>query len=267
MTRKFLALFLSIFFLLISTKIILADYATSYQSYIDTTGNYQSAYNGYLTARASYFASGNLDSEDKARAATLKMLQSRNNVVVSYLNAVNAKVQATLGLDDGDKSSLQNQINTENSWYTAHTTKLNSAGSLQDLVSDSDEAKSQFQNSTQITIYQNLIAMGVANNSYIRGEIVNEINTLQLKIDEIKSNQDKDTSVVERSLVDVKNKISRSQDKDNLAKNLVGSIKPQNSQGNNDFTDAQSYLADSNSYLKEANQGLLQIIIELKSAN
>ena len=240
-------------------------YATAYQAYIDKNGIYQSAHNDYLTARASYFASGSLDSQAKAMAATLKMLKARDDVLVFYLYALKAKVAVSSGVSDVDKNSVTSAIDGEVSFYNTHNTKLDSAGSLNDLISDSDEAKAQYTNSTALTIYTVLIDLGAGENNSIRTQIVNEITLLRAKIDEIKANQDKDVSTIERYLIDVQNKISRSADKDNSAKTLIGSIKPSDSQISTAFTDAQTALTDSNSYLKEANQQLLQIITLIKT--
>lgn len=240
-------------------------YATAYQTYIDKNGIYQSAHNDYLTARASYFASGSLDSQAKAMAATLKMLKARDSVMVAYLLALKTKVTSSSGVSDVDKSSVSSSVDSEVSFYNTHNTKLDSAGSLNDLVSDSDEAKAQYTNSTALNIYTGLIDLGMGENNSIRTQIVNEITILRAKIDEIKANQDKDVSTIERYLVDVQNKISRSSDKDNTAKTLIGSIKPSDSGISNAFNDAQTALTDSNSYLKEANQQLLQIITLIKT--
>lgn len=244
---------------------VLADYASDYQNYVNQTGVYQIDYNNYLTARANYLASGSLDSQDKAKSATLKMLQSRDNLVIAYLAAVRSKVNSLSGMSDVDKGSLTNLIGAEIDWYTAHNVKLASSGSLSDLIADSDEAKQQFSLSTTTTIYLSLIDLGIGMNNYIRGELNGEIGTLQAKIGEIKANQDKDVSSIERSLVDVQNKISRSQDKDNTARDLVSAIKPGSNDAASGFSSAQTAVSDANSYLKEANQGLLQIVTQIKT--
>ncbi len=266
--KKVFGVLIFVLFFVFFAREVRADYASSYQDYINKTGTYQVSHNNYLTARANYFASGSLDSSDKAKSATLKMLQDRDNVVTSYLTALQAKIKDVKGMSDTDKGSLTSQINTEISWYNSHNNKLSSAGSLSDLVSDSDQAKEQFNGPTILVIYASLVDLGIANNNYIRGELNGEITTIQAKIAEIKSNQDKDVSSVERLLVDVTNKISRSQDKDSQAKDLVNSIKPANQQtngANSQFQSAQTDLSDSNSYLKEANQGLLQMITQIKT--
>ncbi len=161
----------------------------------------------------------------------------------------------------------RHELSSESFWYGNHSTKLRSAGSLNDLVSDSDDAKNQFQNSTTNLIYQSIIILGTGNNSFLRGELNSEVGQLQAKIDEIKSNRDKDVSLIERSMVDVQNKISRSQDKDNSATTTVNSIKPNDQQKDAVFQSAVTLVTDSNSYLKEADAGLLQIITQIKSAN
>lgn len=241
-------------------------YATAYQDYLNKGGVYQSTYNDYLVARSAYLASQSLDSKDKTMTATLKMLQARDDVMTSYLNAIKIKLQITQGVSPSDVSSLGSQLDAEISYYAGHRTKLTSAGSLDDLVNDSSQAQSQYDSSTLLVIYLSVIDLGAGNNNAIRQELNNEITLLQAKITQIKSNQDKDVSIEERSLVDVQNKIVRSQGKDQDANNLILGIKSSDQNKSNAFQDAESDLTNSNLYLQEATQGLLQIITQIKTA-
>lgn len=264
--KKISTIILSTFLILFFAGLVRADYPTDYQSYIDKMGIYLNAHNTYLTARANYLASQNIDARDKAMAATLKMLQARDDVMTSYSTVIKTKVLITQGIPLLDQSSYASRFDSEISWYNLHNTRLTSAGSLDDLVRDSDEASSQFTNSTSILIYTSIVALGAGNNAYIRGELQNEVTILQAKIDEIKANLDKDVSSVERSMIDVKNKLDRSQNKDTDALGLMNAV-TSGQQILSRFQAAQSDLSDSNAYLKEANQGMLQIITQIKSAN
>lgn len=268
--KKIFIVLVSLIAILFSIKAVHAQttgYATVYQTYIDKQGVYQQAHSAYLTARSTYLASMSLDSKDKAIQATLKMLQSRDDLVVAYLNAIRSKIDTVQGMTSGDKSSAQGQIDTEVAWYNAHNLKLSSAGTLDDLVTDSDEAKTRFSSVTKVVIYQSIITISSGNNSFMRGEITNEISALNTKIAEIKANQDKNTSTIERTMVDIKNKLDRSQAKDDDAKNTMNSINVSTQNIDNDFATAQTLVSDSLSYLKEANQSLLQIITQIKTAD
>ena len=260
--KKFFVFLFPFFLFFFAFQKVDADYATDYQAYINASGSYQTAYNDYQTARANYLASGSLDSEYTAKQATLKLLQLRDSLVVNYLQAVSSKIEISQGFLDTDRASLQSQLAAEIAWHQAHSTKLASAGNLTDLVTDSNEAKTRWT-STRLIIYQSLISLGSAQNSYIRGKLTGEITALESKIAQIRTNQDKDVTLIERSLFDVKNKIIRSQDKDNLAKSLIFATKPE--AGSATFLTAQTYLVDSSLYLKDANQGLLQIITQIKT--
>jgi hypothetical protein len=263
--KKYILIFVLVFLSLAFVHEAQADYASSYQNYVNSNGLYKDAYNSYLIARSTYLASGSLDSQDKAMQATIKMLQARDSLTTSFLDAVRNKLPITSGVSVSDTSSLTGQLNTETSWYNSHSSRVPSAGSLSDLVNDSNEAKTQFQNSTQNLIYRSVITLGMGNNTFVRGELSTEIGLIQAKIDEIKANQDKDVSVAERSLVDIQDKLSRSQAKDNDANSLINSTKPGSNQSSGIFQAAQKDLTDSVSYLKEANQGLLQIITQIKT--
>lgn len=274
--KKLVIIFLTFLATIFSVKTILAqstsptpstnDYAIAYQTYINKTGTYQIAHNNYLTARANYLASQSIDSQDKAMAAGVAMLQARDDVVTSYLTVIKNKILITQGISSGDQSSYATRFDTEVSWYASHSTRLTSAGSLGDLVKDSNEASSQFTSSTSLLIYPSIVALGLGNNAYIREELKNKVATLQAKIDEIKANQDKDVSSIQRSMIDVKNKLDRSQGKDDDAQNLMNAV-TNGQRIPNSFQTAEGDLADGNAYLKEANQSLLQIITQIKSAN
>lgn len=243
------------------------EYATAYQDYLNKGGEYQASHNDYQIARSTYLASQSLDSKEKAQQATLKMLQARDTLVSAYLNAIKVKIKITSGITDADRSSYSGQLDSEISWYNSHNNRLASAGSLEDLVADSTEAQNQFGSSTLLLVYSSLTTLGIGNNSFIRGELKDQIAILQAKITEIKANQDKDVSGIERSIVDIQNKLDRSQTKDSDAKNLILNIKATDQNKNNDFQDAQSDIVNSNLYLQEATQGLLQIITQIKTAS
>lgn len=242
-------------------------YAQVYQTYVDKQGVYQTAHSAYLTARSTYLASMSLDAKDKAMTATLKMLQARDDLTAAYLNAIKSKIDTVQGMTSGDKSSAKGQIDTEIAWYNAHNSKLSSAGTLDDLISDSDEAKNRFNNVTKVVVYESLITISTGNNSFMRGELSSEITTLNAKIAEIKANQDKNTSTIERTMVDIQNKLDRSQAKDDDAKNTMNSINVSTQNIDGDFSTAQTLVSDSLSYLKEANQSLLQVITQIKTAD
>ena len=267
MAKKLLVIVFALIIVIFSAKVVLADYASDYQNYVNQGGAYQSAYGYYVRARLNYLSSQSLDSQDKAMQATITMLVARDNYMSSYLTAIKTKMANTQGVNATDQGLISNELSSEIAWYATHSSKIPSAGSLSDLVADSDAAKTEYNGITLNIIYNSLITLGIGNNAYIRGEIENEITTLDAKIAEIKANQDKDTSTIERSVVDVQNKLDRSTGKDTDAKNLISALKPSDSQGTDSFTSAQSDLTDSNSYLKEANEQLLQIISQIKSAN
>ncbi len=264
--KKF-AILLSLLIIFLSAKNVLADYQSIYQEYINKTGAYNTTYNNYTIARSSYLNSQSLESKDKALNATRSMLEARDSLIVSYLSAIKEKLKNNKGILESDKSSILGQLDTEIVWYNAHSSKLPSAGSLDDLVADSNEAKTQFNNSTLSIIYGSLVDLGVGDNTFIRGEIVSEVGTLNAKISEIKANQDKDVSLAERSIIDIQNKLTRSMDKDNAAKTAILGLKPTDQQKSNVFSNAMTLITDSNSYLKEATAGLLQVITQLKTAN
>ncbi len=247
-----------------SVKAQTFDYNRAYQDYVYNLSLYQKAHTDYQLARAAYLQSQTSGTTGDAVKATRTMLEARDSVVITYLTAIRMKLLETKGVSDSEKSGYFTQIDTEVSWWGSHKARLESAGSLDDLVSDSDEAKDHF-GPAKILMYQTLIEIGVSETTYQRTAMKSVIDLLNQKIAEIRLNGDKDTTSIERFLVEVNNKLSRSEVKEGEAKNIVSSIKPTTQDTSSAFQTAVSDVEDSLLYLKEANKNLKEIVTQIKT--
>lgn len=240
------------------------DFSRAFQDYIYNLSLYQKDYSAYQLAKGAYLDSQTPGSTANAISATTLMLTDRDNVVSTYLTALRMKLLETKGVSDAEKNGFYSLLDTDVSWWGGHKTRLTSAGSLDDLVKDSDEAKTHFAN-TQILSYQTLIEIGISENTNMRTLIQNEIGALNSKIAEIKSNGDKDTSAIERFMVDIQNKLSRSSDKETEARNLMNGIKPDSQNSTSTYQTAVGDIENSLSYLKEADTDLRNVITQIKT--
>lgn len=240
------------------------DYNRAYQDYVFNLSLYQKAHTDYQLARAAYLQSQTSGTTEDAVKATRTMLETRDNVVMTYLTALRMKLLETKGVSDSEKSGYFTQIDTEVAWWASHRDRLGSAGSLNDLVSDSDEAKEHF-GGTKILMYQTLIEIGVSETTYQRTAMKSVIDLLNQKIAEIRLNGDKDTTSIERFLVEVGNKLSRSEVKEGEAKSIVSSIKSITQDSSGSFQNAVSDVEDSLLYLKEANKNLKEVVTQIKT--
>ncbi|MFH1971137.1 MAG: hypothetical protein ABIJ05_02005 [Patescibacteria group bacterium] len=240
------------------------DYSKSYQDFSYNLSLHDQQKSVYQKARSEYLQFNTLVSKETIKQETLKLLLIRDEVVKTYLTSLRMKIRELKGLTDQEKEGYYTRIDGEYKFFEEHKNKLSSAGSLDDLVDDSDEAFDRYDKSSKIVIYYSLIGIASGKNSFLRSEIEKQISELKTKISEIRSNGDKDVSSMERSITDLENKIARSEEKDNLALNMVNQIKTTERGKEDIYKEALQETQDSFSYIKEVNNYLLEIIKQLK---
>lgn len=237
----------------------------AYQDYSYNLSLYDAALNTYKNAKAQYLQYNTLTAKEDSTAATLKLLQARDEVVITYLTSLRRKIAELPGVFDNEKGPLLTNIDGEVSFYTEHKGKLTSAGSLEDLVSDSNTAKERYESATKIVIYSSLIGIGTGKNEYDRGMLEKSLNDLKGKVSEINTNGDKDVTAIERSLIDMANKIERSKVKDQAAKDLINAMSKSEDDKESVYIEAIGNAQNSQLYLKEVNKYLLEIVRQIKS--
>lgn len=242
------------------------DYNRAYADYVYNTQLYNDAYSAYQLARSQYLASNTLVAQNNAREATLKMLQARDEMLKTYLTAIRLRIKETSGISANDLNTAFAQIDNDFVWWSNHKTKLPSAGSLDDLVTDSDEAYAHYP-ATLMIVYQSLSTIFIGRLDSDRSDLGRSIADLKNKVAQIKANGDKDTSQIERSLIDVDNSVSRSVSKQSEAKNIINSLSLEKSSGSNEekFADIKTKLKESLAYMNEAVNLINQIIIQIKT--
>lgn len=241
------------------------DYEKSYQDYSYNLSLHDQQKSIYQKVRSEYLQFNTLTSKETVKNETLKLLLLRDEVVKTYLTSLRMKVRESKGLTDSEKEGFYTRIDQEYKFFEDHKDKLSSAGSLDDLVEDSDDAKDRYQSTTKIAIFYTNIGIAFGKNAYLREEIEKEITSLKSKISEIRVNGDKDVSSIERAIIDLENKLSRSREKDNLALDMTNKIKTTEKDKEDTFNEALQNCQDSFSYIKEVNNFLLEIIKQIKT--
>lgn len=278
--RKFLLVLLFIpLFLFIPTSIHSQtptpsgtfDFNRAYADYVYNTQLYNDAYSAYQLARSQYLSSKTLVAQGNAQTATLNMLQARDQMIITYLTAIRMRVKETDGIPDNSRQVMFTQIDNDVAWWGSHKTKLMSAGSLDDLVTDSDDAYKHYQ-STLLLVYQALSTVFAGRLDSERSDLTRIIVDLKAKVVQIKANGDKDTSGIERSLIDVDNTVDRSSTKESDAKNIINTMSlDQNNPSGTDnaqkFSDAKTLMKESLAYLNDAVNLISQIVTEIKTAD
>lgn len=241
------------------------DFERAYQDYVFTLDVYNSAHADYLLSKAQYEQARTLVAKTKAQEATLKMLIARDDVVLTYLTAVRMRMVEAPGVSDIAKEGLFSRLDSEIVWFKDHKARMPSAGTLQDLEDDSLEASKRFEELTQTVAYETLSTIPFGKLSLMRAtasEILNDINN---KVFQIRSNGDKDTSIIERWALEVESKITRSLDKEIEAQALVPNFiaRDRRVDHRKTYNDIIFKLDESRQFLRDATEFIREIIREI----
>lgn len=242
------------------------NFQRAYADYNYIYDQYRQAHTEYVAARQAYLNYQTLTSKTEALGKTLAMLKLRDETVRTYLMALRMKLAETTGISNYEENILYLKLDEEVNWYLKHFNNLTSAGSLEDLVASSKEAQDQYSKS-EVLVYQALGTILAGKEAGLRNEINQEIEILKGKIAEIRQRGDKETSVMERWLLEATNRLTRSQEKEFTAQQLLAKLKSYQQDKHQTYNQAQFALEESHQYLKEANFYLKELIREAKRAD
>jgi hypothetical protein len=268
--KKISLILTSIILIFCFTSIIKAqdfDYTRAYQDYVYNYDLYKKAHAEYDLKRSQYLQTGTLASQQEAQKATAAMLQARDQVLITYLTAIRLKMAETKGIDTTQRETYYSLIDGDVGFYTTHKANVSSAASLEDLTKDSTLAANQYKKSTELTVIKSLTLVSNGKIDNFQNQTNDIISALEGKINQIRANGDKKTDDPQRWILEVKNRVNRSTDKETEASALINKIKVDDKTKNTAFNQAQGKLAEGLQYLKEANSFLKQIIVNIKTAD
>lgn len=239
------------------------DYDSAYQTFVASYDEYLKQHSEYDVARSGYLQNKTITAQAKAQQETYEMLSARDEVLINYLNVLKLRLGLAVGVDEAVKQSEYTKIDLDLEWYTNHKATLSSAASLEDQTVDSNEAKQRYESITQKTIYEVLAQIALGKDSALRLGQKNLISDAKNILSTITINGDLDTSFLERALLEVENRNTRSEGKNEDARTILTKLEKSNSPLK-EYNDLQFRLNESIQYLKEANTYLLQIIGQIK---
>ncbi len=266
--KKFYLPLILIFILLIfySFNLVKAqefNFTKAYDDYLFNYNQYRQSYKEYLTAKEAYLSYQTLTSKNQALEKTLKMLKDKDEVIKTYLTALKMKIAETAGISKYEQNILYLKLDNEIEWYGQHKESLNSVATLEDLTSLVEKIAERYK-TTEILIYQTLGAILSGKENNFREKLATKIQQLKEKVGEIRQKGDKDTSLIERWLLETENRLTRSQEKQFAAQQILAKIESSDLYKNQSYNKAQFALEESHQYLKEANSYLKEIIREIK---
>ena len=248
------------------------NFDKAYEDYVAEIKDYQKAREEYLLRRSQFLRFQSLKSRQDAQEATVSFLEKRDNVVTSYLAVLQARIFEAIGVSDVRKEALNLRLSEEIGWFKDHRDTIPSAGTLDDLVKDSDEAKKRWESIGPL-IYEALSTV-----SY--GRIIDFANRTELllgdaksKLEEIKSDEREEYKfsnekfeVLDRWIFETESRIVRSKEKMLDVENLISLMIKQKKDLVRAHNEIIQVLGESQLFLKEANSFMKEIIREVKTA-
>lgn len=117
-----------------------------FNTYKEAQATYTTNHEAYLLARSQYLRFGTQKSKTDAIAATKAMLVSRDEVVIAYIKLLAFTLQDAKGVTEETRQELALELIQEEEFFIDHKQRISSAQTLEELVSDSDEAAVRFEN-------------------------------------------------------------------------------------------------------------------------
>lgn len=245
------------------------NFDKAYKDYVFTTDQYNKAHSDYLLARAQYLQAKTLASQTKAKEATSAMLEARDDVMATYLLALRQRLVESIGIDDTTKNGITSRVDTEVSWWRNHKSKIDSAGTLEDLVSDSNEGLTHYP-TTEALSYEILATIPLGKEQVFRNSFNDLLSNTKTKISQIRTNGDHDTTNAERWVIETENKLTRSLEKEVEAQKLMPDLQTLPKAGEQSkkadiYNSVIMRLSESIQFLKEATGYMKEVIKQIKT--
>jgi len=265
LTICFLVIFFSIAILLncyIATFAQDFDFNRSFNDYIYNYNLYRSAHLEYITAKSEFQTYNTLTSQTKALEATRKLLQQRDEALKTYLTALRMKLKEETGITSYKQNLYFVKLDDEVAWISQHQSLLTSPSTIEDLLEQSEKMENRYPTTTVIS-YQTLGTILEGKENSLRDKVNNLVKLTEEKINEIRANNE-DTTIVERWLIEAKQKMTLSEQKQSQAIAVINTIEAKDSDKAEKYDQAKLLFEESNQYLKEAISFLKEIIREVK---
>ena len=243
------------------------NFSKAYADYTFQLSQYQKAHSEYELAKAAYAQSDTLAARSEAQTKTASMLGARDETVRTYLVAIRLRLGEVGGILSTEKDPLFSGLDSEAAWYESHRKEVSSAGSLEDLVRQSGEAKARFENETTNIAYKSLLTISKGKITVRRNDAGGIISALDAKIAEIRQNGDKETVEIERWMLDAHAKLDRSDEKIGEAGGEIAGLDDAKKDKLKIYNESIFSLDESFQFIKEAVTFMKQVVREVKTAD
>ncbi|OGM34896.1 hypothetical protein A3D01_00265 [Candidatus Woesebacteria bacterium RIFCSPHIGHO2_02_FULL_39_13] len=242
----------------------------AFQEYLSRIDEYDVAHQDYVLKRAQYLRFKTLKSREEAHSATLVMLQKRDDVIIYYIKALEKRLDEAIGVTNGRRESLNFRTNAEIDWLENHKEVLTSAGSLDDLIEDSDEAKERFS-SLQPLVYEVLATISLGRIIDFQERVNDLYNQIKTKVEDIKKEErdeyklsESKLQTIDRWLFESGNRIIRGEEKQDNAAVKIENLSAISATAFSEYYNSLSLMGETQLFYKEASSFMKEVIREIK---
>ena len=138
-----------------------ASSTSAYQEYLIEFDSYRTILNEFKVARSEYLKFKTLTSQQTALAKTKQMLIQRSQLLRSYLQFMNEKLNENASMDQTNRQLYQTLIKNEVTFLNNHTGLIGAIGSLQDADGVSMQLSSHYA-MLQSNMYQTIVGLKIS---------------------------------------------------------------------------------------------------------
>lgn len=212
---------MSLLFIFFVTHSVYAqsEYDETFAEYKLSLEEYSRLHDDYILARSQYLRFDTLTSRNNAKEATRAMLASRDQVLINYFRSIDARTREIDGIDQSTKDRLSSQLSEQVTWFTDHRDRLPGAGSIEDLVDDSAEARKQY-NTLGSVIYEPLSEIPLGRVQRFQDRLNENFLALKEKVNTIRAEEraeyqfsTRKLETIDRWIFETEDRLERSNEK------------------------------------------------------
>lgn len=268
MKFKILIILLFALFLVPPSVSAQTTYNDAFMQYNLKMEDYNKAHEVYVVKRSAYLKFKSLQSEKEARDATVTMLQLRDDVVIAYITALKLRMNESPGIPTEELANNQKLLDAEIAFFRDHKLKISSAGTLQDLVNDSNLAKKQYETDTRNFFYKIIFSISNGKVSDLKTRLTDNLTLVKGTVNTIRDETRPEyqftaekISAIDRFVFDSENKLTRATEKQQVAMDT----KNVREYTSGEYTKRLIILSETQQLLKEASSFLKEIVSQIKN--
>lgn len=246
---------------LLPTQPVYADYAGTYRSYVNLYDAYRKAEQSYIASKNKYLTYRTLTAENEALESGRIFLKLRDQLVLLYFQLLYERVKETGGFTIDERTLIFNKLSVEMDWLAEHRTLYDSSSTLKDLQRTSDQMQERYMTllryiglQTAGSILQNKVTVLTTLFEDLLSQTESQIELIAVN--------GADTTLMQRWLLEAKNKLALSIAKQEDAKAIFTNLHGENLV--TDYNTGAFALTEATQYLREANSNVSEILRIIK---